>query len=167
MIHEENPFSPAEDNPARRFRGRLAAAVTIITAGDEDTRTGLTVSSLMVVEGAPAQVYAVITPNSDLYDVATTSGKFVVHVCDSGDAGLADVFAGIRPSPGGMFAQSEIEQTRWGPAFVGLRDRLYCSTTAVQEAGWSGILIGSVDDAELSNLTHPLIYFRGAYRHLE
>ncbi len=167
MIHDENPFSPTEDNPARRFRGRLAAAVTIITAGDEVTRTGLTVSSLMVVEGDPAQVQAVITPNSDLFDIVAVTGRFVVHVCDAGNAGLADVFAGIRPSPGGIFAGSEVEQTRWGPALVDLQNRLYCSTTSVSEAGWSGILIGAIDEAAMADLTQPLIYFRGDYRHLE
>ena len=55
-IHEgEHPFHPPEGerDPVRRMRGRLAAPVTIITAGDDVGRSGLTVSSLMLAEGDP------------------------------------------------------------------------------------------------------------------
>ena len=149
------------------MRGRLALPVTIITSGDKDSRTGLTVSSLFVVEGQPALVYAVITPNSDLYDVALETGTFVVHICAEDDAGLADVFAGIRPSPGGVFAASDVEYTEFGPTLEALKNRIRCRTKSISEVGWSGILIGEIEDSEFSDLTEPLVYFRGSYRHLE
>ncbi len=49
-IHDEHPFvtPPEQRDPARRLRGRLAAPVTILTAGRDRNRTGLTVSSLVV-----------------------------------------------------------------------------------------------------------------------
>lgn len=167
VIHDENPFGATDDDRARRLRGRLALPVTIITSGDRDSQTGLTVSSVFIVEGQPALLYAVITPNSDLYDVAQDSGAFVVHICTETDAGLADVFAGIRPSPGGMFATSEVEHTQWGPTLIAVENRIRCKTRSISEVGWSGILVGELVDSEISDLTEPLIYFRGSYRHLD
>ena len=167
MIHGDNPFAPSEDSPLRRFRGRLASPVTIITAGDEMTRTGLTVSSLLVVEGDPPMVQAVVTPGSDLYDVAAGSGRFVVHICDGGSSGLADVFAGIRPSPGGLFASVETEQTDFAPVLTSLSNRLFCKTMSVGEAGWSGLLVGQVETVDVTSLEDPLVYFRGSYRRLD
>jgi flavin reductase (DIM6/NTAB) family NADH-FMN oxidoreductase RutF len=125
------------------------------------------VSSLFIVEGQPALVYAVITPNSDLYDVAQASGTFVVHICTRDDAGLADVFAGIRPSPGGVFATSDVEYTKWGPTLRAVENRIRCRTRSISEVGWSGILVGELVDSEISDLTDPLVYFRGSYRHLD
>lgn len=166
MIHDENPFGPIGDDPTKRFRGRLAAPVTVFTAGDEQTRTGLTVSSLLIVEGEPATVYAVVTPNSDLYDQARTTGRFVVHICSSEDLGLADVFAGIRPSPGGVFANSEVIASPWGPVLADLGNRLFCTTLSVEDIGWSGLVVGQIDRVEVTDLHDPLIHFRGSYRGL-
>lgn len=166
MIHGDNPFAQSEDSPVRRFRGRLASPVTIITAGDEATRTGLTVSSLMVVEGQPPMIHAVVTPGSDLYDVAADSGRFVVHICDRSSSGLADVFAGIRPNPGGLFSGTATDQTDFGPVLADLPNRLFCRTASTTEAGWSGLMVGQIDRVEVTGLDDPLVYFRGGYRGL-
>lgn len=166
MIHEEDPFASMEDDPTRRFRGRLASSVTIITAGTDDKKTGLTVSSLFVVDGDPALVYAVVGPNSDLYDTVTRTGAFAVHVCHDGQAGLADVFAGIRPNPGGLFAGSEYQMSEWGPLLTSLPNRALCRTVSTEDSGWSGVLIGSIEEIEFTDITDPLLHFRGSYRSL-
>jgi hypothetical protein len=76
MIHSEHPFRqpPDDRDPARRFRGRLASGVTIVTAGIESNRTGLTVSSLLVVEGDPALAHLVVGPTTDLWELAPETG---------------------------------------------------------------------------------------------
>jgi flavin reductase (DIM6/NTAB) family NADH-FMN oxidoreductase RutF len=166
VIHNENPFAQFGDDLLRRFRGRLPSPVTIITAGNKDSRTGLTVSSLFVVEGEPALVYAVVGPNSDLFNMVQSTGKFVVHICKRGQDGLAEVFAGLRPSPGGMFSSTEWEPSNWGPILSAVPDRAFCSLHSIEEQGWSGILIGEVDDIAHTDLVDPLVRFRGAYRNL-
>ena len=57
----------ADRDPVRRFRGRLAAPVTIATAGASDARAGLTVSSLMVSEGDPGRIHLLLGPLADIY----------------------------------------------------------------------------------------------------
>ena len=75
-IHHEHPFLPAEGdrNPVRRLRGRLAAPVTVLTAGAEPDRAGLTVSSVLVLDGDPGIVLAVVDPLSELHDAVLATG---------------------------------------------------------------------------------------------
>lgn len=169
MIHGENPFvdSPDQRDPIRRFRGRLTAPVTIVTAGEGDDRTGLTVSSLNVIEGEPGVVEMVVGPTSDLWDVVADSGRFVVHICRSTDRAVAEVFAGLRPSPGGIFAGLEVTETEFGPVIETLGDRANCMYTGREEVGYSGVVTGEIHHIDIGDLVDPLVYFRGGYRGLE
>ena len=169
MIHSENPFrpDPGDGDQTRRFRGRLASGVTIVTSGSGPQITGLTVSSLLVVEGAPALVYLLVGPTTDLWDLATESGRFVVHICGYDHHQLAAVFAGLAPSPGGLFATAETETSEWGPLLTALPDRIYCRFVSAETTGWSGLVIGTIDGIEVSDLTDPLVHFRSGYHRLD
>lgn len=165
MIHSDNPFGQSDD-ATRRLRGRLGSGVTVITSGPPEKQTGLTVSSLVVVEGSPGRIVAVVGPNSDLYDVASETGKFIVHVCKREHAGLADVFAGIRPNPGGLFAGLHLDHTEWGPTIESIPTRAYCSAATIEPVGWSGLLTGTIDRVDFDTDPDPLIHYRGKYRGL-
>jgi len=168
VIHSGHPFQPdpAEREQARRFRGRLAAGVTIVTAGSGSNRAGLTVSSLLVVQGEPAEVHLVVGPTTDLWDVAAASGHFVVHICRSQDRQMVDVFAGLSPSPGGIFAGMAVTETAWGPVLTDLPDRAYCRFESREEVGWSGLVVGMIEQVEVSALEDPMVHFRSRYRRL-
>lgn len=147
----------------RRFRGRLVAPVTVITAGSGDARAGLTVSSLLVADGDPGRVWFLCGRNADLWDAVQASGAFVVHVLADGDRALADRFAGIRPSPGGPFAGLEVADGPHGPVIAALPTRAACEMVGVTDAGWYGLVEGRVAAVDLHDLTDPLAYFRGRY----
>ena len=167
-VHEDHPFeTPADQrDPARRFRGRMAAPVTIVTSGSGDHRTGLTVSSLMVAEGDPSRIYFLLGSTTDLFYGLEETGKFVVHVLESGDSALADIFAGLRPSPGGRFTNVAVEQSEWGPVLTDIETRAYCTFEGGDEETFFIVAEGRIDKLELSGLEDPLVYFRGAYRKL-
>jgi flavin reductase (DIM6/NTAB) family NADH-FMN oxidoreductase RutF len=168
-VHEEHPFETPDDqrDPARRFRGRLAAPVTIITSGAGEHRTGLTVSSLVVAEGDPSRIYFLLGSTTDLFYGVEETGKFVVHVLEGDDQGLADVFAGLRPSPGGRFAGLEVEETEWGPVLTDIKTRAYCTFEGGDEETFFIVAEGKIDKLELSDIGDPLVYFRGQYRKLQ
>lgn len=165
VTSSHNPFVPPIDErePLRRFRGRLAAPVTIVTAGESASRAGLTVSSLFVVEGEPGRIHLVVSPLTDLWDVLEDSGRCVVHIAHGRHRGLSDVFAGLRPSPGGTFATVETSESDWGPAIGDMPDRAYCSVVSMTEVGWSGVVETQVDHVDLSEGEDPLIHHRGSY----
>ena len=129
---DSNPFADAvgERHPARRFRGRLTGPVTIITSGDEDGRTGLTVSSIVVAEGEPPLVYFLLSATSDLFYAIEETRKFIVHVCAADHRDLADIFAGLRPSPGGKFIGRSVTQTDYGPVLDDIETRSFCLVSA-------------------------------------
>ena len=168
MIHSEHPFrpDPGDRDEARRYRGRLAAGVTIVTSGTEPERTGLTVSSLLVIQGEPGLAHIVVGPTTDLWSSAAATGRFVIHICRYEDRNLADVFAGLWPSPGGLFAKVDTTQSEWGPVLTDLPDRAYCSFESADEVGWSGLIVGRIDKVEVSDLKDPMVHFRSSYRRL-
>jgi flavin reductase (DIM6/NTAB) family NADH-FMN oxidoreductase RutF len=167
-VHDENPFGTPSDqrDPARRLRGRLAAPVTVITAGEGERRTGLTVSSLVVAEGDPSRIYFLLGSTTDLFYGLEQYGKFVVHVLETGDHAIADVFAGLRPSPGGKFVDLDVEQSEWGPVIKGARTLAYCTYEGGDEETFFIVAEGKVDKIEISGIEDPLVYFRGRYRSL-
>lgn len=168
-IHTDHPFlpDPEDRDPLRRFRGRLPAPVTIVTAGTSDWRAGLTVSSLLVMEGEPGEVLVLVNPNTDLWDVVGEAGRLVIHACSTRDRGLAEVFAGRQPSPGGVFTTLAFTDSAWGPVLDDLPNRLFVTVTSVDPAGWSGVVRGRVDEVEVVDSTDPVVYFRGRYRALD
>ena len=81
-------------------------------------------------------------------------------------ASLSDVFAGLRPSPGGRFAGLEVEESEWGPVLADFQTRAYCTMLDSDEETFSVMVEGSIDKIELGELDDPLVYFCGRYRPL-
>lgn len=165
MIHDEHPFTDPEEarDPVRRFRGRLAAPVTVVTSGRGEERTGLTVSSLVVVEGEVPAVFFLLQPITDLWTRIVETGGFVVHVLERRHRGLADRFAGYRPSPGGLFAGLEVSDGPRGPVLDGVATRAACRYVWHRDAGHLLLVQGAMESVDLHDLTDPLQYFRGRY----
>lgn len=165
MIHDEHPFADPEGmrDPVRRFRGRLASPVTIITAGDPEGRAGLTVSSIIIAEGEPSRVYFLCGAATDLWEAVLSTGAFVIHVLERSARHLADRFAGLMPSPGGLFAGLDPDDTRHGPVIPSLPTRARCTLGGHEQVGDHALVEGIVDTIELHDFTDPLQYFRGGY----
>ncbi len=167
-IHDEHPFvdPPEERDPVRQFRGRLVAPVTIVTAGSPGERVGMTVSSLMVAEGLPARAYFLVGSDTELYEAIVSTRRFVVHALEQHHREASDVFAGLRPSPGGMFTGRDVVDGPYGPELPGMPNRLYCKYVAGDEATFHVLATGVVERVEVADLAEPLVYFRGRYRTL-
>jgi flavin reductase (DIM6/NTAB) family NADH-FMN oxidoreductase RutF len=169
VIHDDDPFAVpvAERDPVRRFRGRLPAPVTVITAGSGESATGLTVSSLLVADGEPPKVWFLCGHNADLGEVIRSSGGFVVHVLGAGDDTVADRFAGVRPSPGGLFADLDTEAGPWGPVLSAYPTRAACRFVAATDVGWYLLIEGVIEELRVGDGDDPLLRHRGAYRRLQ
>lgn len=162
-IHSEHPFLDPEPDPVRRWRGRLGGAVSLWTCGEGAARAGLTVSSLLVANGDPARVLALVDPDSDLADGLAATGRAVVQLLTWEHRDLAEAFAGSAPAPGGLFRQAEFEQTRWGPRLVGAETWLGVSLEGSVEVGWSRLVTCAVDDVTLGEDGPVLVHRRGRY----
>jgi 3-hydroxy-9,10-secoandrosta-1,3,5(10)-triene-9,17-dione monooxygenase reductase component len=168
-VHYTDPFATPPDarSAARRFRGRLSAGVTVWTAGGAGSRAGLTISSMVVAEGSPSIALGLMNDTTDLWDRIHEVGRFVIHVLGEGDREIADRFAGLRPSPGGLFAGLDVDDGEWGPVVPRFTERAYCRYLEATEAGYQQLVRGEIERIELTELTGPLVYFRGKYRSLK
>lgn len=168
-IHTTHPFADAEPDPLRRFRGRLGGAVTLWTAGaatgsgSTDDWAGLTVSSLMVANGEPARVLALVDPDSDLADALADTGRAVVQLLGWEHRDLAEAFAGTAPAPGGPFRRAAFEPTAWGPRLVDAPAWAGVVLESATEVGWSRLVTCVVEEVVLGEDTEPLVHRRGRY----
>lgn len=165
-IHSEHPFLPPEEDrdPVRRFRGRLGGTVSLWTAGSGSDRAGLTVSSLMLANGDPAHVLALVDPDSDFAELLQSSRACVVQLLEWRHRDLADAFAGLSPAPGGAFTLGDWRETGWGPlledasAWAGLR------LAETREVGWSTLVDTVIERVDIGEESRPLVHRRGRYQ---
>ena len=164
-VHSEHPFLPPaeERNRVRQLRGRLVAPVTIVTAGED----GMTASAVTVIEGEPSRLVATISEMADFREAVVRTGRFVMHVGKQEHRHLADRFAEIAPSPGGLFHGLTVVETDWGPRLDGFDTWAGCTLENMLTIGYQVLVIGTIDHLELGELADPLIYFRGRYRKLD
>ena len=163
-IHTGHPFLDPDPDPVRRFRGRLTGAVALLTAADERGRAGLTVTSLMVANGEPARVLALVDPDSDLAEAVARTGRAVVQLLSWSDRDLADAFAGTAPAPGGPFRMAPFEDTAWGPRLVAAPTWAGVRLESSAEVGWSTLLTLVVEEVAVGEDDEPLVHRRGRYQ---
>lgn len=174
-IHSEHPFAtpPSERDPVRRLRGRLAAPVTVWTTGDQTRRAGLTVSSMMVAEGDPAEIVGLINSDSELAELLGDTRTVAVSVLGWPHRQVADAFAGLAPSPGGPFRTGQWRPTQWGPVLEGalawVGGDLAEPADELLRSGWSLLARARIAWLELSGADRDpdgVALLRGSYRSL-
>jgi flavin reductase (DIM6/NTAB) family NADH-FMN oxidoreductase RutF len=165
QIHSTDPFATPEQDrsPVRRFRGRIAAGVTLWTTAGP---AGLTVSSMTVADGDPGRVLGLVDEESDFWAAVSVSGRFAVTPLGEGDQQLADRFAGLMPAPGGPFAHGDWTATDFGPVPAGAGSWAGCRLVGERPVGWSLLLEATIATVHTGPDQRPLLHYRGRYRPL-
>ena len=165
-IHSDHPFRDAESDPVRQLRSRLGGAVTLWTSGTGDDVfewAGLTVTSVLVANGEPARLLALLDPDSDLADTLGSTGRAVVAVLTWEERALADAFAGTAPAPGGPFRQAEFATSPWGPRLASATTWAGVRLESSAPVGWSSLVTCVVDEVTIGE-GDALIHRRGRYQ---
>ncbi|MEU4691965.1 flavin reductase family protein [Actinoplanes sp. NPDC023714] len=164
-IHSTDPFAVPDSakSPVRRLRGRFAAPVTLWTTPGP---SGLTVSSTVVADGDPGRILGLIDEESDFWDAASIAGRFAVVPLTPADRQLADRFAGLMPSPGGLFATGEWESSPYGPVPAGAATWAGCRLESNRECGWALLVEGVIESMAFTGDAAPLVHYRGRYTEL-
>lgn len=136
------------------------------TRGEGWQAAGLTVSSVMLAEGEPSVLCALVDPDSDFADELEPGGRAVVNVLRWRHRQLADVFAGLHPSPGGPFQTGSWSLSPAGLVLEDAAAVAYVTVADVRPAGWSSLVTATVDDIQLTDVAEDdlLAYARGRYR---
>ena len=158
-IHSSHPFADPDPDPVRRLRGRLTGTVALLTSGS----AGLTVSSLMVANGEPARVLALVDPDSDLAEEVDRTGRAVVQLLSWSHRDLAEAFAGTAPAPGGPFRTGAFTDSAWGPRLADASAWAGTSLEGASGVGWSTLLTLTVEEVTVGDDEEPLVHRRGRF----
>jgi Flavin reductase like domain len=82
------------------------------------------------------------------------------------DRGLAEMFAGQAPAPGGPFRQAEFVRTAWGPRLSSARTWAGVRVERREPVGWSTLVTTVVEHLEVGDDgdVEPLRHRRGRYQ---
>jgi flavin reductase (DIM6/NTAB) family NADH-FMN oxidoreductase RutF len=162
-IHDEHPFLDPGRDEVRRLRARVGATVSLWTSGSLADRTaaGLTVSSWLVVGGAPGRLVGALDPDSDLAERLDRTGRAMVQLLHWPDRDLAEMFAGTLPAPGGPFRAAPFTDTRHGPRLDRATTWAGVRLERADPVGWSLLVTASIEELEVGAADEAWLVHRG------
>jgi 3-hydroxy-9,10-secoandrosta-1,3,5(10)-triene-9,17-dione monooxygenase reductase component len=146
----------------------LIGGVSVITAGVDEARTGLTVTSAISLSLDPPTMLICVNRNASAWPVIQRERHYCVNILDARHQRIADQFAGRD----GIKGTARYEGARWrrfATGASGLEDALAvidCAVEEVIERHSHGIIIGSVREVHLGGGAEALVYGHGRYRAL-
>ncbi len=148
--------------------GRLAGAVTIITAGHGTAARGLTATAVCSVSIAPPTLLVCVNTAGEAHRAIVEAGSFCVNVLAEENRKIADRFAGRA----GAFGDDKFADGRWSRLATGapaLDDALVnvdCRIAEGVSAYTHTVFFGTVAAVRLGTDAPPLVHFARAYRSL-
>ena len=163
---DDDPRTAAEVDSFRNAMRYLAGAVSVVTTGAGEQRTGFTATSVSSLSVEPPTLLVCLNRGSSSWPVLRTHGAFCVNVLAHDHLHVADRFAGR----GGAQGSARYDGEQWRQLATGtwaLSSALAAIDCEVEEAldrHSHTILIGRVKAIALRDSAEPLLYWQGAYR---
>jgi flavin reductase (DIM6/NTAB) family NADH-FMN oxidoreductase RutF len=144
-----------------------ASGVTVVTTQSEKFGLqGMTVSAFSSVSVEPPQILVCLNDAADTRQGIEECQHFAVNILSSAQQEVSNQFAG------GTSQEQRFANVQWQSGATGvpvLTDSLAfleCKVVEKLKAGTHWIIIGEVQAAECHE-AEPLLYYRGAYRHID
>lgn len=163
MPLDSGPTEPAQIAAAYKLAmRRLAATVTIVTAGREGRRFGMTATAVTSVTTAPPTLLICVNRSASIHEIIAESGRFCINILGTHHAELVGPFGGsvegeARFLHGGWSA--DVDGT---PYLEDSQASLFCAIKQSVDYGSHSIIIGEVHAVVLSGDIAPLLYRDGA-----
>ncbi|WP_137154389.1 flavin reductase family protein [Rhizobium sp. FKL33] len=157
--------------PVDAFKGamrRFASGVGVITAGQGDSRRGLTATAISSVTMDPPTILVCVNRQGEAHQAIEQDGAFCVNILASEAEGVAMDFAGQTGRVGtDKFASFSWSTLATGaPALDGALANIDCEITERVETASHTVFFGRVLDVRLSDGA-PLIHFDRKFVRLE
>jgi flavin reductase (DIM6/NTAB) family NADH-FMN oxidoreductase RutF len=143
---------------------RLAGGVCVITAGQGEDITGMTVTSLTSLSATPPRLLVSINRQASSFAPIARHRVFGVNILGSDQQVLAERF-----SNGRLKGRERFEGIAWthGASGVPLLERslavVECQVEEIIERHSHGIIVGRLSSMELSHRLSGLTYWNGRY----
>jgi len=155
------------DEIEQQFRSvmrRLAGGVSIITAGQGDGITGMTVTSLTSLSATPPRLMVSINRQASSFPLIARHRLFGVNILGSDQHVAASRF-----SNGQLKGKQRFEGLDWFPGSSGVPllshslAMIECEVEEIIERHSHGIIVGSLLSFELAPRLSGLVYWNGQY----
>lgn len=157
----------ASKDDFRRAMGQFATGVTIITTRRGDVMKGMTANAFTSVSLEPPLVLVCVDHTSDTHDVLKESGVFAVNILSREQEALSRQFATKAEGTSHLLEGVPYRLGITGaPIITGCLGYLDCRVVSVYPGGDHTIFIGQVEEAQVMEESHPLIFFRSVYHSL-
>ncbi|MBX5163097.1 MULTISPECIES: flavin reductase family protein [unclassified Rhizobium] len=146
----------------------LAGAVSVITVGIGDDRTGFTATSVSSLSADVPSVIVSVNRGSSSWPALQRHRHFCVNMLAHDQQSVAQSFSGY----GGRSGVRRYEGAAWSaistgaPMLDGALTALDCELDEAVPMHSHAILIGRVRAITLRRGAEPLLYWNGAFRHL-
>jgi flavin reductase (DIM6/NTAB) family NADH-FMN oxidoreductase RutF len=150
------------------FRGamrRLAGGVSVITVGQGNDITGMTVTSVSSLSADPPTLIVSINRESSSWPLLKRHGFFGVNILTADQLDIAERFSGKDGLKGAArFAGAQwITRVSGVPLLAGALSAIDCEVEDIVERHSHAIVIGRVLDLQLSSRNTALAYWQGQY----
>ncbi|MEQ1769912.1 MAG: flavin reductase family protein [Devosia sp.] len=162
------PIATLADETAafRTVMRHLVGAVTVVTTGLGDNRTGFTATSVASLSMDPPRLLVCLNRQSASFGTVQGHGVFCVNMLAHDQTHVAERFAGRT----GIRGAARYEGAQWhqlitgASALTGSLAAVDCEVEEVIVRHSHSILIGRIRTVEVNAEAEPLLYWQGAYR---
>lgn len=149
----------------RQVMGNFATGITVVTTRLKDGNPyGLTVNSFTSVSLDPVLVLVCLDLRLSGLQAFKDSKQFGISILSEHQEDVSRIFAKKDVErPPDIYFDGKLGM----PLLKNSIAVMECATTKIYEGGDHLIFLGEVDNAEVLQQDHPLMYFRGKYRHMK
>lgn len=157
-------LSGVDADALKRAMRALPAAISVVTAGIGEERTGATVTSVASFSMAPPTMMVSLNLSSSTWRAVRRHGHFCINVLGHHQQAIADRFAG----KGGVAGPARYAESSWGPmvtgalALEGALASIDCELEDAFERHSHALLLGRVSAITLGG-GEALLYGDGRY----
>jgi flavin reductase (DIM6/NTAB) family NADH-FMN oxidoreductase RutF len=158
---------PISHEEFRRTLSHWASGVTVVTTRRPGGIHGMTASSFCSVSLDPPLVLVCVDRRNRTHALLAEQGAFCAHILAEGQEELAQQCAGRRGERGNELHGVPYREGKTGaPVLEGCLAYLDCRVLYAHDGGDHTIFVGQIEESGVDEDAHPLLHFRGGYRHL-
>ena len=161
------PDHPDQTLAFKEAMRHLAGAVSVITVGDGESRTGFTATSVNSFSVEPPTLLVCVNLNASSWPLIMRTGGFTVNLLSQQDVAVADRFSGLGGVTGeGRYADAEWTSATGGYGLASALAVIDCELDEAIERYSHAILLGRVRSVTTRTEKTPLLYWHKTYRSL-
>ena len=153
-----------------QFRGalrKLATTITIITAGEGESRTGMAATAVMPATTEPPTLLIAVNKSASIHSVIVHSGSFCVNLLRQNHGNLVGIFSGGKKGLERFADGSWRHSARGVPVLSDALATVHCNVDRSYEIGTHTIFVGAVDQIDQNPTIDPLLWVDGSAASLQ